>query len=415
MKHEFTVTSILEDARKKHDALMVLVEQNASVPFLYMDRDENIRDVLYHLYGWHQILTDLMTKNPKPPIELRPGYTWKNLTELNYKIKKEAESYTLHEVKHLFNQSHNHWMSKIAQLFDHTLNAVGLYPFTAPSNLGEFIHECMGGHYEWAIQTIEFHLGDPYLRPLLEGFKSLPEVEAIVLGGSRGKQQGDHLSDYDIYVYATKPIDVEERKRIIGPHVSLMEYNHQFFETEDDGVLNNGIGIEFIYRNLDDFKAMMERLFNGQVNRGYSTCFLDNLLTTKIIYDKKRAYKSLQDTYRFMDKTALYQQVIRQNIPLLYGTQPNYFDQIVKAVKRQDIVAVNHRLTEYFSLFFDTLFAINQINHPGEKRMLEKALSLPKQPKELEKTVGKVFDNITSGDFLKDLEQLTLDLIKLTK
>lgn len=415
MNHEFTVLGILEDAANKYNVLMAQVEQNASVPFLFVGRDENIRDVLYHLYGWHQILIDLMKKNPNPPIELRPGYTWKNLNELNYTIKKEAESFTLQQVLHRLDETHQNLMKVVQKLSNDTVNARGLYPFTAPSVLGEFIHECMGGHYQWAINTIEFHLGDPKLRPLLDGFKSIPEVEAIVLGGSRGKQQGDSLSDYDIYVYSVKPIDVELRKEIIGPHVSLMEYNHQFFETEDDGILHNGVGIEFIYRNLNDFKSMMVRLFDGHVNRGYSTCFLDNLLTTKIIYDKQGSYKTLQEAYRFKDRTALYQQVIRQNIPLLYGTQPNYFDQIVKAVKRQDTVAVNHRLTEYFSLFFDTLFAINQVNHPGEKRMLEKALSLPKQPKDLKKTVDNVFENITTGEFINDLEQLTLELIKLTK
>jgi hypothetical protein len=415
MNHIYTINSIVIDANKQYQILMDLVKNNSNKPFLYTGRDENVRDVLYHLYGWHTILQNLVQTNPKQPFELRPGYTWKTLEKLNYTIQQEAEALDLTTVLSMFEKTHHALLSWVQTLTDSVLNDPSLYPFTAPSNLGEFVHECMGGHYAWAIQSIKFHLGDDDIRPLFERFKTIPEVEAIVLGGSRGKQQGDDLSDYDIYVYTTKPIDVETRKKIIGPAVSLMEYNHQFFETEDDGILNNGIGIEFIYRNLADFESMMVRLFDGQVNRGYSTCFLDNLLTTKIIYDPKGAYKHLQDTYRFQDKTKLYQKVIDQNIPLLYGTQPNYLDQIEKAVKRGDIVAINHRLTEYFSLFFDTLFAINHINHPGEKRMLDKALTLPKQPKNLKEIVEKIFKNPTSGLYMEGLKTLTLDLIHLSK
>jgi hypothetical protein len=415
MSHVYAVSSIIVDAKKQYQTLIELVKNNLNKPFLYTGRDENCRDVLYHLYGWHIILQELVRTNPKRPFELRPGFTWKTLEKLNYTIKTEAEAYDLKTVLSMLNQTHHHLLSWVQTLNDAVINEENLYPFTAPSNLGEFVHECMGGHYQWAIQSIQFHLGDDAIRPLFDHFKTIPEVEAIVLGGSRGKQQGDAWSDYDIYVYTKKPIDVAIRKEIIEPFVRLMEYNHQFFETEDDGILNNGIGIEFIYRNLADFESMMVRLFDGQVNRGYSTCFLDNLLTTKIIYDPKGTYKSLQNAYRFKDKTALYQQIIKQNIPLLYGTQPNYLDQIEKAVKRGDIVAINHRLTEYFSLFFDTLFAINQINHPGEKRMLEKALTLPKQPQNLKETVEKIFQNPTSDAYLEDLKTLTLNLIHLSK
>ena len=414
MSSNYRVKTIIEDSKKRADDLFDCIKKHPD-PFLYSGRDENVRDVLYHLYGWHNILMDLISRNPKPPIELKPGYTWKNLEKLNYDLKTSAEAYSLEDVIKLFKQSHERMMLWIQGLSDEDLNAPDLYPFTAPSTLGEFVYECMGGHYTWAIQTIEFHRGEDTLRSLLDELKQLPAIEAIVLGGSRGKQQGDTLSDYDIYVYTTTTIPVETRKKIIDPYVSLMEYNHIFFETEDDGILNNGIGIEFIYRNLNDFKQMMKNLFELKVNRGYSTCFLDNLLTTKIIFDRNGSYKALQQTYRFKDKRKIYQTVVKQNIPLLYGTQPCYYDQIVKAVKRQDLVAVNHRLTEYLSLFFDTLFAINQVNHPGEKRMLEKAMSLPLKPSNLAETIENMCTHLGEEAYLEELKSMTLELIKIAK
>lgn len=412
---QFTVKYILEDAQKNHETLLRLVSDHKDVPFLFKGRDENIKDVMYHLVAWHHILLNLVKTNPALPFELKPGYTWANLEALNYSIKQEANLVSLDDVLKVFKHTHETLVDYVLGLDERILNEVGYYPFTTPSNLGEFIHECMGGHYQWAISSIEFSLGDVTLRPLFNQLKTIPLIDAIVLGGSRGKGLGDHTSDYDIYIYSKKEIPVEKRKELLSPYMSLMEYNNQFFETEDDGILNNGVGIEFIYRNLDDFKQMMNRLFELHINRGYSTCFLDNLLTSKIIFDRNNEYQALQDKYRFKDKTLIYQTVIKQNIPLLYGTQPNLYDQILKAVKRGDYVSINHRFTEYFSLFFDTLYAMNQVNHPGEKRMLEFALRLPKKPVNLKARIDFMLNHLTEGNYLEDLKSLTLELIKLSE
>lgn len=411
----FSANQIILDAKDSYQKLQHIIENYKDTPFLYQGRDENIKDVIYHLVAWHHILLNLVKTNPSLPFELKPGYTWKNLEALNYSIQKEAASLSLEAVLSVFAHTHQSIMDWVKDLSKEVLNTRGYYPFTSPSNLGEFIHECMGGHYDWAIQSIEYHMGDASLRPLFKSLSTVDGIEAIVLGGSRGKGLGDALSDYDIYVYAKNPIPVEIRQQIMSPFMSLMEYNNQFFETEDDGILKNGLGIEFIYRNLSDFKLMMEKLFNLEVNRGYSTCFLDNLLTSKIIYDPQKSYRNLQDTYRFKDKQDLYSKIITQNIPLIYGTQPALFDQVVKAVKRQDYPAVNHRLAEYFSLYFDTLFAINHVNHPGEKRMLEKAVSLPKKPVNLKERVDRIFKELTKDSYLEDLKLLSLELIELSK
>ena len=54
---------------------------------------------------------------------------------------------------------------------------------------------------------------------------------------------------------------------------------------------------------------------------------------------------------------------------LLSGMLPSFDAQIEKAENRKDFVSVNHRVTEFLASYFDIIFALNEMTHPGEKRM----------------------------------------------
>ena len=110
---------------------------------------------------------------------------------------------------------------------------------------------------------------------LFKELAQLEQVEALALGGSRAGQDFDKDSDYDVYVYLSAPLSPDIRKEILSKHCTYMEISNQFWELEDDCVLNNGIEIELIYRSLDGFdKDLQAVVLEHQSQNSYTTCML---------------------------------------------------------------------------------------------------------------------------------------------
>lgn len=205
---------------------------------------------------------------------------------------------------------------------------------------------------------------------LFEELGSLPQVEAIALGGSRATGRNDEKSDYDVYVYITDNIDENVRRNILSKYCGYMEIGNSFWELEDDVTLKDGIDMDIIYRNMDDFENMVASVVMDCVAwNGYTTCMWHNLITSKIVLDKSGKLGSLQVKYRIPYPRKLKENIVSNNLKLLNGMLPSFDTQIKKAENRGDLVSVNHRVTEFLASYFDIIFALNEMTHPGEKRM----------------------------------------------
>ncbi|OPJ55113.1 DUF4037 domain-containing protein [Clostridium chromiireducens] len=250
---------------------------------------------------------------------------------------------------------------------------------------------------------------------LVKDFSRLEEVEGILLAGSHAMKTNDEASDYDIYIYTINEITLEKRKEITSKYFNYIELNNTFWETEDDGVLeDNNVEVEIIYRDLGWIDGLLSRtLLKCEADVGYTTCFWSNFINSIILYDKRNELNALQNKYKINYPKQLKENIIKKNYPLLMKQMPAYYNQIEKALKREDFVSVNHRIAGFFASYFDIIFAVNEIPHPGEKKLLKiiKDNNL-KAPKDMRKNTDTILKlaSANSTDILLELNELVNNL-----
>ena len=122
---------------------------------------------------------------------------------------------------------------------------------------------------------VEYNVKDANLEEILLALKSLDTVEAVALGGSRSTGTSDENSDYDIYVYCAEIPTAETRENLLGKYCSIAEFGNHYWESEDNTVMNNGIPVDIIYREVDRFGRYIDTIIKGgKAFNGYTTAFL---------------------------------------------------------------------------------------------------------------------------------------------
>jgi len=245
---------------------------------------------------------------------------------------------------------------------------------------------------------------------LFEELGSLSQVEAIALGGSRATGRCDEKSDYDVYVYISGSINENERRNILEKYCKYMEIGNSFWELEDDVTLKDGIDMDIIYRDMAGFENMVSSVVTDCVSwNGYTTCMWHNLITSKIVLDKNGKLNVLQEKYRIPYPKRLKDNIISNNLKLLSGMLPSFDMQIKKAENRGDLVSVNHRVTEFLASYFDIIFAMNEMTHPGEKRMQSICSKECRVlPDNFDENLNKLFE----GMFRTDISPVINDMVE---
>lgn len=126
----------------------------------HWSRDRNLRDVLVHLYEWHQLLLNWINSNREGECKsfLPEPYNWKTYPVMNVEFWKKHQSTSLSDAKAMLKESHQQVMELIATFSDNELFNKGIFDWTGTSTLGSYSVSATSSHYDWAIKKIKVHI-----------------------------------------------------------------------------------------------------------------------------------------------------------------------------------------------------------------------------------------------------------------
>lgn len=150
-----------------NELISSLTEKELSTPFEFDDkkkeahwkRDKNLRDVLIHLYEWHQLLIDWISanENGKNKPFLPEPYNWRTYGDMNVWFFQKHQDTTLEEAKEMLEKSHNEVMNLIETFTNEELFSKGIYEWTGTGTLGSYFVSNTSSHYNWAIKKLKAH------------------------------------------------------------------------------------------------------------------------------------------------------------------------------------------------------------------------------------------------------------------
>ena len=262
---------------------------------------------------------------------------------------------------------------------------------------------------------------DKNLKEILDKYKEFPQVNAIALGGSVCAKTNDKTSDIDVYVFAEKEIPVSERLNLVEQVSSKKEVGGEYFGSGDEYYVDKiNKQLDVMFWNINWFESTVDNVWiKYYPSNGYTTCFLYTLNNFEIIYDKDNWLKNLQDKIKTDYPKELQKNIIKRNMMLLKEKPfASYYEQIEKALNRNDKVSVNHRISAFLASYFDIIFAVNALLHPGEKRLIKYAKANCKiLPEKFEENIEKLLlqPNENTLCILNEIYDNLLKIVKICK
>lgn len=174
MARPTTKTDLLTSANEQFDKLWKLIDsmtdQERNEPFQFGDdpkekeahwkRDKNLRDVLVHLYEWHQLLLNWVASNTSGiamPFLPEP-YNWKTYGDMNVMFWEKHQSTTYADAEKLLRESHAAVIAVIQRFSNDELFERKQFSWTGTSTLGSYCISATSSHYDWAMKKIKKHM-----------------------------------------------------------------------------------------------------------------------------------------------------------------------------------------------------------------------------------------------------------------
>ena len=170
---ESLLTAAKENYAKLTEMIEEMSEKELSTPFdfsadaskkeAHWSRDKNVRDVLIHLYEWHQLLLDYPKNNKgvtdkKAAIAFLPAdYSWKTYGAMNVMFWNRHQSTSLEDAKKMLCESHEKVLSLVEQYTNEELFTKKHFAWTGTTDLGSYFVSSTASHYDWAIKKLKAH------------------------------------------------------------------------------------------------------------------------------------------------------------------------------------------------------------------------------------------------------------------
>ena len=220
-------------------------------------------------------------------------------------------------------------------------------------------------------------------------------------------------------MYSENGINQEIRQKILSKYCDYYEVsNNYYWELEDNGTFKWGINLEIVYGNLLEFINKIAKVIeNFESYNGFTTCFWDNILNSEILFDEKDVFAKTKKRFQVPYPKNLKENIVKRNMALLSDSIVSYDKQIIKSVYRKDYVNINNRLTAFFASYFDIIFVINELIHPGEKPTMEICKYKCKiLPNDFDKNVNKLINNGNNEiEIIETVNNIILELKRIVK
>lgn len=145
----------MSEAQQASDFCFQLTDKDKET---HWKRDRNLRDVLIHLYEWHQLLL-IFVKNNRGSTEVIPflpaPYNWRNYGRLNRDFWEKHQSTSLADGKRLLQKSHTEVLSLIESFSDEELFTKAYFPWSGTTSVGAYCVSATSSHYNWAIKKLK--------------------------------------------------------------------------------------------------------------------------------------------------------------------------------------------------------------------------------------------------------------------
>lgn len=176
MARATTKTELLKNANDQFEKMWNLInsltkeQQNIDFHFdeaflekqkeSHWKRDKNIRDILVHLYEWHNLLLNWITSNQngeEKPFLPEP-YNWKTYPQMNVGFWENHQQTTYENAINLLKKSHESVIKLIDTFSSDELFTKKHFSWTGTTSLGSYCVSATSSHYEWAIKKVKQHI-----------------------------------------------------------------------------------------------------------------------------------------------------------------------------------------------------------------------------------------------------------------